>query len=607
MRIFLLLLLTLLQFHITPEGLANELTQAEEKKLFSRASQYARQPRQLEYACRLFEQLTTARPDKLLYIRMHTQLLLQLGDYEKAGRLARAYRDRLPQTDANLGSRIEVLALLSEISHRSGDGVQADFFQQRARQLTGENSHLLTPLLNSLARLKQEERLLTIITEERHQRHNNDLWILEAGDSYMRQQKWQAAFEEYQRGFGVQSVPESNLRARILRLPLTGPLLQEALKWGEKHSDSLPITRTTGEWLVRQQQYEEAVPFYLRLDHLNNDRGRALLRLSELLVKEESWQLALTLLLKHEELHLQHDRAMDRSILVASCQRETNQPQQAIETLSALLQITTDRNQLSRLVITIGDIQLYDIADPGSALVWYEKVDGPGTWLATAYQKRVKTHLILNQFDAARDLNIQAIDHFRFDRKIKRQLDFQQVTIRYFSMDFAGCRAMLDSLVEHDFSSSIYNDILKKIRLLSSAKDTTDLKHLAEAELLLLQGKQEAAARMLLQLLENSDSGELLLHATYLLTETGMVQSNSDSDYLADLLSDIALRLPDLAQLDEISYCRDLLLDRKPQNDVIATAGWEQFLLDYPRSPRIDEVRARVRAKETVNVERDLD
>jgi hypothetical protein len=606
MRIFLLLLLTFLQFHFTPVSLATELTQDQERKLFSRASLYARQPHQLEYACKLFEQLTAARPDNLLYIRLHTQVLLQLGSYEEAAGLARAFQDRLPQTDANLGQRIEILALLSQISHRSGDGVQAAFFQQRARQLVGENSQLLLPLLHSLAQMKQEEQLLTIILEERRQRRNDDLWILEAGDSYLRQQKWQAAFDEYKRGFSAEEILESRLRQRILTIPLVDGLLNVALKWGERNSESLQITRTTAEWLVRQRQYTEAVPFYLRLDHLNNDDGKALLKLSELLVKEESWGLALTLLQEHEDLHQQHERNMERSLMITTCQRETNQPQAAIASLTALLRQTTDRNHLSRLQITMGDIYLIDMSDPAGALEWYNQVDGPGTWLATAYQKRVKTHLILDQFKTARDLNKQALDHFRFDQRISRQLRFQQVSLLYYSTDFAHCRTLLDSLAEHDFGSSIYNDILSKILLLDKAQDSADLEQLAHAELYLLQGKSETAAGMLLQLLQTSDNGEILLQASTLMTETTSLSSEAGIDNLSDLLSTVAIRLPDLIQLDEISYQRDLLIEREQVNPGVLTTGWEQFLLNYPRSPRADEVRARVRAMETENLEGDV-
>ena len=292
--------------------------------------------------------------------------------------------------------------------------------------------------------------------------------------------------------------------------------------------------------------------------------------------------------------------------MIATCQRETNRPRPAIVTLTDLLHHTDDRNQLSRLQLMIGDIQLNDLSDPGGALEWYEQVDGPGTWLATAYQKRVKTHLILDQFDAARELNASALDHFRFDQRIKRQLDFQLASLLYFSLDFDRCQALLDSLAEHDFIGSTYNDILRKMRLLSSAQDKSDLQQLAEAELYLLQRKDDAASEILLQLLQNSDNGEILLHATTLLTESTNPQTRVSTAELTDLLSTVILRLPDLIQLDEISYQRDLLLDQKPHNSGEATAGWEQFLLDYPRSPRADRVRTRVRAMETGDVEGDM-
>jgi hypothetical protein len=144
------------------------------------------------------------------------------------------------------------------------------------------------------------------------------------------------------------------------------------------------------------------------------------------------------------------------------------------------------------------------------------------------------------------------------------------------------------------------------MRLLSSAQDKSDLQQLAEAELYLLQRQDNAASEILLQLLQNSDNGEILLHATTLLTESTNPQTRVSTAELTDLLSTVILRLPDLIQLDEISYQRDLLLDQKPHNSGEATAGWEQFLLDYPRSPRADRVRTRVRAMETGDVEGDM-
>ncbi|MBL7033990.1 MAG: hypothetical protein ISR91_07575 [Candidatus Delongbacteria bacterium] len=591
----LLMLSCLLQLWLLPPGIAAELTADQEKQLFSRAALYARQPHQMLTARKMFLELVTARPQNTLYFKMYADLLLQLGDFETAGSETRGFLDRLPQNEAHLADRIELLALLSEISYRSGDEVQSEVFQQEARHLARTNVRLLEPLLASLARLKQEDKLLAVITQERRQRNNPDLWIIQAGDSYLRQEKWLDAFQEYQRGFTGSGTAVSTLRQRIVALPLAGELLQSAVNWGESNTDSVPITRTLGQWLVRQRQFERAVPFYLQLDRLTGSEGESILHLGQLLVKEQAWRLALSLLQEHLHDHPHHPRSYERAIMIALCQRADGEAATAVATLSALLSETSDRNQLSSLQIQIGDIMVDDLQDPVAALSWYEQVDGPGNWLSTAYQKRVKTHLIMGALEAAQDLNLAALNRFRYDQQIRYQLLFQQASLYYYAADFERCRGLLDSLAANNFSQATYNDIIRQIRLLSDGGTDEVLIRLASAELAILQHRPQEASPVLLQLLHDSADGTVLLRVTELLTTAPLMRDYISTDRLEAALSDIATRLPELIQLDEILYRRDQLLAVALEQPAAALPGWEQFLVDYPRSPRVDEVRARVR------------
>jgi len=603
MKMWLLFCFCLLQ--ITAALAADKsLTPTAEKQLFTRATRYAAQPHRLETAAKLFDQLVSARPDNLLYLRLYSGLLLQLGDYERAGSLCREFLTRLPPGEKHASDRVELFALMSEVSFYTGDEIQAEFFRQEALRQVDDRPLLLLPLIISLGRLKQEEQLLEIIGGERR-RHGDDLlWHLQAGDSYQRQGDWLAAFQEYIRGYADSRARERTLRNRIIELPLTGELLTAAQDWGRANPDSEPIVRTLSQWFVHQGLLSEAVPYYLELDQIAGSTGKELMHLGGVLVKEKAWPLALTLLREHQQNHPHSRQAFERSLLLATCLQATGEFQAAVDLLQELLPATKDRNQRSNLRIVIGDILAQDLRDPRGALSWYEAVDGPGSWLASAYLRRATALLQLNEITAARELNHEALLHFGYDKRLRAQLQFQEAGLHYFAGDFERSSTLLDTLAADNFEQPHYNNLIRLSQLLKSG-DPEELSRLAAAELAALQGAEADALAAWLELLAVSPEGEVLLRAVYSLSELSDLTGAIDADSLAQVIETAAARVPDAIQLDELLFMRDQLLADRFQRPATALPGWERFLVDYPRSPRADAVRAQIRRYEADNQTRE--
>ncbi len=566
-----------------------------------------------ESALKLFRELYKKNPeDKKYLVRIEENL-----------RNLKRYEELIQILDEQLGTNpgdINVLGKIADAYLKWGKIDSARVRFDEILEQGSNNPFLYTFISNLFIQNRMFEEAISLLQDGRKKLNNDNLFHYDLARLYGWHRKYKASADEYLKI--VQNDPKSFqiVEREFMNFPDDSAAMRQVIEAFEDISqmdpDNTQLVQLKANYFLRHRKYDEAFAHYVKLDKLYNAEGKQVLEFAQQAFRNGDYEASAEAYRYIIEHYPGRAHVSDAEFgLAYSFERQGALPEpgpggprneklsMAVERYKQIISANPATEWAQNAHFRIGEIQfeqLYDLDEAIRGFASAVQVNPGSITGMTALKRLGDCYVVRGDVDEAYNTYERVATICRDSAPdLAWQAQFEQAELHYYRGMFGKCEAIIDTLLSAvSPTNRLYNDILTRSGFLTEhlEGDSAALALYARGELYARQRNKAQAVAIYEDILkrypESSLSDDCHYQSALLLVEIG--STNPAIAHLEQILKDHRESFyADRAQKKLGEVYALVLKDRKK-----AMQTFEDFLVVFPTSVFVDDVRAEIRRLE---------
>ncbi len=556
---------------------------------------------QIMAARALYESLYTRYPNDFRIFRRYKHVLLELQDYKNARILIRDQIKRKTQNVQVLLSEAEFY--LHQFYSDSALGLIHKIIDMKPDDTS---RYLLSGNLLIGSRLFDEA--IEIYELGRNRMEQQDLFALQMANCYKLNAEYVKATKELLHYYRSNPKQDRYVEKEILRFPLTSSVLPEIIRTIEKASESfgkdLPLQKILIKLYSKSENYEKALKLTFEIESKTpaKNQGRQLHYFAIQAFQEDAVSVARDAYIKLLETYPEYQGIDEAWIGLGNVYKKVGDYEKALHAYTQSMRCRPKRAVQKKAILSKGLLQRDQLNQLDSASVTFSRLKNEfyrSREGQQAVQYLGQTRILQGYLDQAENIFQSIINKVPQKMALHLKGVVSLSRVYYFKGEFARALELLQKLGEmkdrnHD---PVFNDGLSLqmfIRQYYQA-DSLALQKYALAELAVEMRETDQALVHLNSLAERTDS-PLIEEALFL---KGEILHQSGNVKKSVMIYQELIRLSPNSLLGEKAAYQVIQIFESRNKQKECLEACEQFIIQYPASLYIDDVRKKIRQLST--------